>query len=156
MADFSDLLTPAAVAAGVIAGPRKPLIGAAAGLAAAAHGLDRAMVQEALAARERLGSTGFGNGVAIPHAKLAVLTRPLGAFVRLETPIAFGSVDGLPVDLAFVLLSPIADINGGGAGHLKTLARISRALRDQAFLAKLRGAVSADALYALLASGDGA
>ena len=151
MADFSDLLTPAAIAAGVTAGARKPLIVLAAGVAAAAYGLDKAVVGEALAAREKLGSTGFGAGVAIPHARLDGLERPLGAFIKLDVPVGFAAVDGLPVDLAFVLLSPV----GGGAVHLKTLARVSRALRDQGFLAKLRGAGSADALYALLASGDG-
>lgn len=152
MPDFSDLLTPAAVAAGATVGPRRPLIALAAGVAAAAHGLDKQSVANALAARERLGSTGFGNGIAIPHAKLSGLAAPAGAFVRLDAPVAFDAVDGLPVDLVFVLLSPI----DGGAVHLKTLARISRALRDAAFVAKLRGAGSADALYALLASGDAA
>ena len=152
MADFSDLLTPAAVAAGVAPGSRKPLIAHAAAVVAAAHGLDAARVQDRLAARERLGSTGFGHGVAIPHAKLEGLDRPVGAFLRLAKPVAFAAVDGLPVDLAFALLSP-AD---AGAEHLKVLARVSRALRDQGFLAKLRGAGSADALYALLASGDAA
>lgn len=152
MTDFSDLLTPGAVAAGVAPSARKPLIAHAAAAAAAAHGLDPTTVQAALAAREKLGSTGFGQGVAIPHAKLDGLERPVGAFLRLDKPVAFGAVDGLPVDLAFVLLSP-AD---AGAEHLKVLARVSRALRDAGFLAKLRGAGSADALYALLASGDAA
>jgi PTS system nitrogen regulatory IIA component len=152
VADFSDLLTPAAVAAGVAPSSRKPLLAHAAAVAAAAHGLDAEDVRERLAAREKLGSTGFGHGVAIPHAKLTGLNRPVAAFLRLDKPAAFGAVDGLPVDLVFVLLSP-AD---AGAEHLKVLARVSRALRDQGFLAKLRGAGSADALYALLASGDAA
>ena len=152
MPDFSDLLTPAAVAAGVAAGPRKPLLAAAAGVLAAAHGLEKAQVAERLAAREKLGSTGFGQGVAIPHAKFEQLEAPVAAFLRLDKPIAFAAVDDLPVDLVFALLSPTT----GGAIHLKTLARMSRALRDQAFLAKLRGAGSADALYALLTSGDAA
>ena len=152
MRDFSDLLVPAAVATGVAPSLRRPLIAHAARLVAAAHGLDAATVLAALDARERLGSTGFGHGVAIPHARLATLDQPVGAFLRLDQPVAFGAVDGLPVDLAFVLVSPV----GAGAIHLKALARISRALRDQAFLAKLRGAASADALYALLANDDAA
>lgn len=149
MADLADLLTPAAVAAGVTVSTRKPLIVLAADLAAAAHGLDRAEVGARLAAREKLGSTGFGGGVAIPHAKLETIDRPCGAFLRLEKPVAFGAVDHLPVDLIFVLLSPVTV----GADHLKVLARVSRALRDRDFVAKLRGAGSADAIYALLAGG---
>ncbi|MES2754390.1 MAG: PTS sugar transporter subunit IIA [Pseudomonadota bacterium] len=150
MPDLSDLVVPTAVAAGVSVTSRKPLVPLAAGIAAAAYALDRTVVAEALAAREKLGSTGFGGGVAIPHAKLAAVERPLGAFLRLEAPVAFGAIDDLPVDLVFVLLSPLA----AGADHLKALARVSRALRDKAFVAKLRGAGSADAIYALLAGGE--
>lgn len=151
MADLTDLLTPAAVAAGAVASTRKPLVVLAAEIAAAAHGLDRADVAMRLAAREKLGSTGFGGGVAIPHAKLEGLDRPVGAFLRLGKPVAFGAVDHLPVDLVFVLLSP----TDAGAEHLKVLARVSRTLRDRDFIAKLRGAGSADALYALLAGDNG-
>lgn len=151
MADLADLLTPAAVAAGASVSARKPLVTVAAELVAAAHDLDKTEVTARLTAREQLGSTGFGGGVAIPHAKLDGLTAPVGAFLRLAKPVAFGAVDHLPVDLVFVLLSP-AD---GGAEHLKVLARVSRTLRDAAFVAKLRGAGSADALYALLVGGHG-
>jgi PTS system nitrogen regulatory IIA component len=152
MPDFSDLLVPAAVTAGVAVGPRRPLLSAAAALLAAAYDLDKAVIVEALQAREKLGSTGFGQGVAIPHARIEGLERPVAAFLRLEKPVPFAAVDDLPVDLVFALLSPPA----GGAVHLKTLARVSRALRDTAFVAKLRGAGSADALFALLTSGDAA
>lgn len=151
MADLADLLTPAAVAAGASVSARKPLIALAAEVVAAAHGLDRAEVASRLTAREALGSTGFGGGVAIPHAKLDGLETPVGAFLRLDKPVGFGAVDHLPVDLVFVLLSP----NDAGAAHLKVLARVSRAMRDKDFVAKLRGAGSADALYALLAGGHG-
>ena len=147
MLDFSDLLTPAAVIAGVTASARKPLVVRAAQAVASAHGLDKAAVGAALAARERLGSTGFGGGVAIPHARLEGLSGLVGAFLRLDSPAPFDAVDGQPVDLVFVLLSPVA----AGPEHLKVLARISRALRDRDFVAKLRGAGSEDALYALLA-----
>lgn len=146
MADFSDLLTPAAVVAGVTARARKPLIVRAAEAVAGAHGLDKAAAAAALSARERLGSTGFGGGVAIPHARLDGLSQPVGAFLRLDTPAPFDAVDGQPVDLLFVLLSPMT----AGPEHLKALARISRALRDREFVAKLRGAGSEDALFALL------
>lgn len=152
MPDFSDLLTPAAVAAAVPVGPRRPLLAMAAGVLAGAHGLDKTMIVERLGAREKLGSTGFGQGIAIPHAKLEGLDQPVGAFLRLDKPVNFAAVDDLPVDLVFALLSPTT----GGAIHLKTLARVSRALRDAAFVAKLRGAGSADALFALLTSSDAA
>lgn len=151
MADLADLLTPAAVAAGASVSTRKPLITLAADLAAAAHGLDRVEVASRLAAREKLGSTGFGGGVAIPHARLEGLEKPVGAFLRLEKAVAFGAVDHLPVDLVFVLLSP----TDAGAAHLKVLARVSRTLRDREFVAKLRGAGSSDALYALLTDDHG-
>jgi len=107
-------------------------------------------VAERLADRERLGSTGFGGGVAIPHAKLEGLTAPTGLFVRLAQPIEFQAVDDLPVDLVFALLSPV----DAGQEHLKALARISRRLRDRPFVDKLRGAGSPDALYALFTTPD--
>lgn len=151
MADLADLLTPAAVAAGASVSTRKPLITLAADQAAAAHGLDRVEVATRLAAREKLGSTGFGGGVAIPHARLEGLGKPVGAFLRLDKAVAFGAVDHLPVDLVFVLLSP----TDAGAAHLKVLARVSRTLRDREFVAKLRGAGSSDALYALLTDDHG-
>ena len=151
MADFADLLAPAAVAAGVVVTTRKPLIVAVAGVLAAAHGLDRDEVAARLTAREKLGSTGFGGGIALPHARIDGIDQPVGAFVRLERPVPFGAIDRMPVDMVFALLSPTT----AGAQHLKALARISRAMRDQGFVEKLRGAGSGDALYALLAAGHG-
>jgi nitrogen PTS system EIIA component len=103
-------------------------------------------IAASLAAREKIGSTGFGGGVAIPHGKLEGLERVVGFFARLTAPIDFQSVDGLPVDLVFLLLSP----PDAGVDHLKALAATSRALRDQNLVAKLRGARSRDAIYALL------
>ena len=102
--------------------------------------------------REGLGSTGFGDGVAIPHGRIESLEKPFGVFVRLATPVDYDSVDDLPVDCVFALFSPEAD----GASHLRVLARISRRLRDSDFVAKLRGARSTDAVYALLANFEAA
>ncbi|MBO9714750.1 PTS sugar transporter subunit IIA [Sphingomonas sp.] len=147
MTDLSDLLAHEAVVAGMNVGNRKILFQQLGGLAERAYGLDAKIVAERLADREKLGSTGFGGGIAIPHAKLDGLKHVVGAFVRLAQPIEFGAVDELPVDLVFMLLSPV----GAGAEHLKALARVSRLLRDRAFAAKLRGAGSHDAIFALIA-----
>ena len=96
--------------------------------------------------REELGSTGLGNGIAIPHGKLPSISRVYGLFARLAQPVDFDSVDGQPVDLVFVLLAP----EDAGADHLKALAKISRLLRDPAMVAKLRGTDDAQGLYAIL------
>jgi PTS system nitrogen regulatory IIA component len=147
MNDLGDLLKPDAVHSGTAAGSKKKLFALLGEAAAATYGLDAAVVNERLSEREKLGSTGFGGGIAIPHGKIAGLTTVRGLFVRLDKPLDFASVDDLPVDLVFALLSP----PDAGGEHLKALARVSRRLRDRAFVAKLRGAASADALYALLA-----
>jgi PTS system nitrogen regulatory IIA component len=147
MNDLSDLLAPDAVASGVSAGSRKTLFQQLGGIAARAYGLDAKLVAERIAEREKLGSTGFGGGIAIPHAKIEGLRQVTGVFLRLDKPLDFAAVDALPVDLVFMMLSPV----GAGAEHLKALARVSRLLRDRGFAAKLRGAGSTDALYALLA-----
>lgn len=146
MTELSDLLTPEAVLAGVSAANKKTLFQQLGSAAARAYGLDAREVAARLAEREKLGSTGFGGGIAIPHGKLADLPRVTGLFVRLAHPIDYQAVDDLPVELVFVLLSPV----GAGAEHLKALACVSRHLRDRNFAAKLRGAGSPDALYALL------
>lgn len=96
--------------------------------------------------RERLGTTGVGHGVAIPHGKFPTLDRPYGLFARLNHPVDFESVDDQPVDLIFLLLAP----DTAGADHLKALAKVSRTLRDKATCEKLRGSESGDALYAIL------
>jgi len=108
-------------------------------------GIAERRIHDVLAERERLGSTGIGRGIAIPHGKFAELSRPYGLFARLERPIAFEAIDHQPVDLVFVLLAPEA-----GAEHLRALARVSRLLRDAAICQKLRGTDKADALFALL------
>ena len=96
--------------------------------------------------REKLGSTGLGQGIAIPHGRLPSITRVYGLFARLAAPVPFDSVDGEPVDLVFALVSP----EQAGADHLTALAKISRKLRDAATLAKLRGTESGEGLYAIL------
>ncbi|MDB5689484.1 MAG: lactose transporter subunit [Sphingomonas bacterium] len=148
---LSDLLAPEAVAAAIAVPNKKALFQQLAGIAGRLVDVDPRLVVERLADRERLGSTGFGGGVAIPHGKIEGLNRVVGLFARLAQPIDFNAIDDLPVDLVFLLLSP----PDAGVEHLKALARVSRRLRDRAFVAKLRGAGSQDALYALFASGEG-
>ena len=109
-------------------------------------GLHERSIFDVLLERERLGTTGVGKGIAIPHGKMAELDRLYGMFARLEHPIDFDAVDDQPVDLIFLLLAP----ESAGADHLKALARVSRLLRDKTICEKLRGCDSAEALYALL------
>ncbi len=150
MTDFSDLLRPDAVLTGLSVASKKALFQQIVATAQTVADIDPRLAAERLAAREKLGSTGFGGGVAIPHAKLPGLEAPVGVFVRLAQPLAFQAVDDLPVDLVFALFSP----DGAGSVHLKALARISRRLRDHGFLAKLRGAGSRDALFALFTTAE--
>lgn len=150
MIDFSDLLRPEAVRTDVSAANKKAVLAAAGAALATIADADPRAVADALAERERLGTTGFGHGVAIPHARLAGRPEIVGVFLRLAQPIAYASVDDEPVDLVFAMLSP----PDAGADHLKALARVSRRLRDQPFLAKLRGAGSPDALWSLFVAGD--
>jgi PTS system nitrogen regulatory IIA component len=115
---------------------------------AGTYGLDPVLVLERIEEREKLGSTGFGRGVAIPHARIPDLGRPVAAFFRLTRPVAFDAADGMPVDLVFGLLSPEA----AGAAHLHALAAISRMMRDERMHSALAEAPGAEALYALLAN----
>ena len=144
--DIDELITPAAVVARLRAANKKQLLQEISRRAAALVGLHERQIFDALLERERLGSTGVGNGIAIPHAKLPGLTHLQGLFVRLDPPVDFDAVDEQPVDLVFLLLAPAA----AGADHLKALARVSRLLRDRQICEKLRGAEHPDALYALL------
>jgi PTS system nitrogen regulatory IIA component len=146
MTDLSDILTVDRIDAALTASNKRALFQQLAAAAARRTGLDSKEIFAALNERERLGSTGFGAGVAIPHGKLERLTQVFGFFARLNAPIEFQSVDKLPVDLVFLLLSP----SDAGVDHLKALARVSRTLRDRQTLAKLRGARSKDAIFALL------
>lgn len=148
---LGDLLTPDDVIAALTVPNKKSLFVHLSRIAAKSRKLSASEVTERLVDRERLGSTGFGGGVAIPHGKIEGLDRVIGLFARLASPIDFAAIDDMPVDLVFLLLSP----PDAGVEHLKALARVSRKLRDRSFVAKLRGAGSTDALYALLANGDG-
>jgi len=150
MTDFHDILHPSAVSARLTVTAKKQLFQKLADMAGRAYGLSPDMVYERLMERERLGSTGFGGGIAIPHAKIENLDKVCGLMVRLETPIPFDAVDDAPVDIVFSLLSP-AD---SGAEHLKTLARVSRFLRGGQNAARLRGAGSDETLMALLAGAE--
>jgi nitrogen PTS system EIIA component len=144
--DIEKLITPASIVANLRASSKKQALQELAKRAAEMTGLHERTVFEVLLERERLGTTGVGNGIAIPHGKLAGLDRLYGLFARLETPIDFDAIDEQPVDLIFLLLAP----ETAGADHLKALARVSRLLRDRAVCEKLRGADRADALYAVL------
>jgi PTS system nitrogen regulatory IIA component len=150
MTDLSDILTVERIDATLNVPNKKALFQQLAAAAARPTGLESRDIFNALSERERLGSTGFGSGVAIPHGKLDALPRVFGFFARLNSPIEFQAVDKLPVDLVFLLLSP----TDAGADHLKALARVSRTLRDRNTLAKLRGARSKDAIFALLSGSE--
>jgi PTS system nitrogen regulatory IIA component len=144
--EIADLLTPRGVIAQLRVSNKKGALQDIARRAAAMTGVAERQIYEVLAERERLGTTGIGRGIAIPHGKLAALSRLYGLFARLDRPIAFEAIDDQPVDLVFVLLAPAA----AGAEHLRALALVSRLLRDGAICQKLRGTDNADALYALL------
>ena len=145
--EIADLLPgPDAVLASVKASGKKALLAELAGRAAQLYCLDERRLFDRLLERERLGSTGIGGGIAIPHGRMGTLTQPRGLFVQLAQPIDFDSIDERPVDLVFMLMAP----EGAGADHLKALARVSRLLRDRGLLEKLRATESAEALYALL------
>jgi nitrogen PTS system EIIA component len=144
--EIADLLTPAGVVASLRAANKRQALQDLAKRAASLTGREERAIFEVLLEREHLGTTGIGNGTAIPHGRLADLPRPYGLFARLEKPIDFDAIDGQPVDLIFLLLTP----DNAGADHLKALARISRLLRDKAMCDKLRGTDRSDALYALL------
>jgi len=122
------------------------VLAATAKLLADAYGLDAAAVLEGLEARETLGSTGFGRGVAIPHCRNKDIRRPSLALIRLEAPLDFAAADALPVTLVCGLVSP----ENAGATHLHALAAISRLARDEAMLQMLADAPDTEAVYALL------
>ncbi|MFZ1679847.1 MAG: PTS IIA-like nitrogen regulatory protein PtsN [Rhizobiaceae bacterium] len=145
--DLSDLIEAQAILPTLKANSKKQLIQLLSEKAAALTGLTEREIAEALMQRERLGSTGVGNGIAIPHGKLARVKTLVGVFARLETPVDFDSLDDQPVDLVFLLLAP----ESAGADHLKALSRIARALRDPQVVEKIRATREADAIHAILA-----
>jgi PTS system nitrogen regulatory IIA component len=144
--DFQDILLPDGVVGSLRASTKKTLLQDLARIAAGKVGLDARIVFEAIMERERLGSTGFGSGVAIPHARLSGLEQIVGVFARLAEPIDVDAIDGAPADLVFLLLAP----EDAGADHLRALARVSRAFRRPELRERLRGAPSEDALLAIL------
>jgi len=144
--NIEDILEPGSVIANLRATSKKQVLQELSKAAGDALGVDARRVFDILVERERLGSTGVGAGLAIPHGKLPGLERLQGVFARLEKPVDFDSIDDEPVDLAFLLLAP----EGAGADHLKALARVSRIMRDREFCDKLRGSDNPDAIYALL------
>jgi nitrogen PTS system EIIA component len=144
--EIADLITPRSVVAQLRAANKKQALQELAKRAAAMSGINEGAIYDVLIERERLGSTGIGMGIGIPHGKLSGLTRLYGIFARLERPIPFEAIDDQPVDLIFLLLAP----ETAGADHLKALALVSRLLRDREVCDKLRGTDNPDALYALL------
>jgi nitrogen PTS system EIIA component len=149
--EISDLLAPEAVSASLNAQSKKQLLQEMAERAAQITGLPERRIFETLIERERLGSTGMGQGIAIPHGRIAGLPKIVGLFARLETPIAYEAVDDQPVDLVFLLLAP----EDAGADHLKALARVSRLLRNKQTCEKLRAASKREVLYSLLTETNG-
>lgn len=143
---LTDFFTPDAIVPALKASGKKQALQEIAAKAATLTGLDEREIYETLLQRERLGSTGIGDGIAIPHGKPARIDRLFGMFARLERPIDFESIDGQPVDIIFLLLAP----ESAGADHLKALARVARLLREPGNLDRLRSARDAAAIYAIL------
>jgi nitrogen PTS system EIIA component len=144
--DLLELITPSNILFGVRASNKEQLLHDLASRAAQSLNLDQKVIFDALQAREQLGSTGLGDGFALPHARVEGLEHFFGMFVRLNRPIQFDSVDDKAVDLIFVLLIPMT----AQSEHLAALAAICRHMRDKEFATKLRKAASAAALCALL------
>ena len=145
---LTDLVAPNAIIPALKVNGKKQAIQELAARAAKITGQSERMIFETLTQREKLGSTGIGNGIAIPHGKLAKLEKLVGLFARLERPIEFEALDGQPVDLIFLLLAPEA----AGADHLKALAQVARLLREPEIVTRLRETREADTLYSVLAS----
>jgi len=143
---LSDLVALQAVVPALKVNSKKQALQELAARAAALNGRGEREILDILTQREKLGSTGVGGGIAIPHGKLPKLDRLFGLFARLDRPIDFEALDGQPVDLVFLLLAPEA----AGADHLKALARVARLLRDPDTARKLRESRDADAIYAVL------
>lgn len=148
--DLSTILKPEAVRVITAASSKKRLLQEFGDLAESAYGLPAQPVLEALQERENLGPTGVGHGVALPHARFDGLDRVVGAFILLEKPVDFNSVDRQPIDVAFALFAPEA----AGVEHLKALARVSRQLREPAICAKLRANPDPAKLFMILTEAD--
>jgi PTS system nitrogen regulatory IIA component len=143
---LTDLVTPEAILPALKVNSKKQALQELSDRAGQVSGLPPREIFDALLQRERLGSTGIGNGIAIPHGKLSKTKGIHGVFARLDRPIDFESLDAIPVDLIFLLIAP----ESAGADHLKALARMARVLRDPDLTTKLRATRDASALYAVL------
>ncbi len=149
--DLNDLIEVPAIMPALKANSKKQLLQLLAERASTIAGIPEREIFDTILQRERLGSTGVGNGIAIPHGKLAGVKQISGVFARLEAPIDFEALDDQPVDLVFLLMAP----EGAGADHLKALSRIARVLRDSDTVAKIRGTRDATAIHALLSETQG-
>ena len=149
--DLTDLVDVPAIMPALKANSKKQLLQLLAERASSITGIHEREIFDIILQRERLGSTGVGNGIAIPHGKLAGVKRITGVFGRLDTPVDFEALDDEPVDLVFLLLAP----EGAGADHLKALSRIARVLRDGETVAKVRGTNDAAAIHTLLSDTQG-
>jgi len=144
--NLERLIAPGSVAPSLRASSKKQLLHELAGRVADAEGLDTRAVFDALMERERLGATGMGRGVAIPHARMPGVVEIRGYFARLDRPVDFDAPDAVPVDLVFLLLAP----EDSGADHLRALAKVSRLLRDEGRCSKLRSTSDPSAIFAIL------
>ena len=147
---LTEFLDFEAIKPALPAGNKRALLNQLANIAAARLEIPATAIVATLTEREKLGSTGFGQGVAIPHGKVDGLKQIYGLFVRLAEPVGYKAIDRKPVDLVFLLLSP----PDAGAEHLKALAAVSRVVRNARTLEKMRGARSRDALAAVLLGAD--
>lgn len=146
--NIADIITKDAVLDNVQAANKRELIQYLAERIGTLSGLDNRVIFDAVWERENLGSTGYGEGVAFPHARIEGLEKVCGMFARLDEAVDFDSLDGKPVDLVFILLSP----ENSGADHLTALAALSRILKTEGVCEKLRKARSVDELYTILNS----
>ncbi len=144
--EFSNLLKPEAIRIFSSVSSKKRLLHDIAGIAEACYQTDYSQTVEALMERESLGPTGVGGGIALPHARLEQLDKVVGAFVLLENPVEFDAIDKQPVDIVFGLFAP----KSAGVEHLKALALVSRTLREQSIVAKLRSNPKSSTLYTIL------
>lgn len=144
--EFSNLLKPEAIRIFSSVSSKKRLLHDIAGIAEACYQTDYSQTVEALIERELLGPTGVGGGIALPHARLEQLDKVVGAFVLLENPVEFDAIDKQPVDIVFGLFAP----KSAGVEHLKALALVSRTLREQSIVAKLRSNPKPSTLYTIL------
>ncbi|EJF80377.1 PTS IIA-like nitrogen regulatory protein PtsN [Bartonella doshiae] len=144
--NLSELIAPEAIIPALKANSKKQVLQVLAEKAAELTGLNERMIFDVVLQREKLGSTGLGGGIAIPHGKLPDINRIIGIFARLESPVDFEALDDEPIDLVFLLLAP----ENAGADHLKALSQIARVLRHSDVVQKLRNTHDAHALYVLL------